>query len=91
MKSGSVPELRSDLERIDRQLVELVAERVRLARRIGRAKREDGRGPLDTGREATVIRRAAELGRDAGLEPEDVRELFWTIIGICRRAQLEEK
>lgn len=82
--------LRREIERVDREILRGVAERVRLARQIGAAKRDGQRGTLDTEREAAVLRRAAELGREAGLDPEDARELYWTLIGVCRRAQLTE-
>ena len=84
-------QLRDEIERVDREIVAAVARRVELARRIGDLKKDDRRATLDTGREAAVIRRATELGREAGLDPEAARELFWTLVGICRRAQLEER
>jgi chorismate mutase len=83
--------LRSEIERLDREIVDRVAERVRLAREIGSLKRDDARATLDPAREAAVIRTATEIGRQAGLEAEGVRELFWTLVGMCRRAQLEER
>lgn len=86
---AALEELRRQVRDVDREIVRLVAERVRLAREIGAAKRDAARGTLDPAREAAVIRHAADEGRAAGLDPDDVRELFWTLIGICRRAQLE--
>jgi chorismate mutase len=81
--------LRTQIERIDQTLVALVAERVAAARAVGRAKRQHDLPTLDPAREAAVVRRAVELARDAALDEEDVREIFWHIIGLCRRAQLE--
>lgn len=85
-----VATLRARLEALDREIVERIAERVRLAERIGRAKREAGRATLDPGREAAVIRRATSMARDAGLADEDVRDIFWHLVGLCRRAQMEK-
>ena len=81
--------LRTQIENIDRTLVGLIAERVHAARAVGRTKRDHGLPILDPGREAAVVRRAVELARDQGLSEEDVREIFWHIIGLSRRAQLE--
>ena len=39
---------------------------------------------------AEVVRRSAALARDFGLQPEEMREVFWHIIGMCRRAQTED-
>ncbi|HSH45941.1 MAG TPA: chorismate mutase [Longimicrobiales bacterium] len=86
--SAAVEQLRSRIGEVDRELVELLAERVRLAREIGDLKRNGERATLDPAREAAVIRTATQAGREAGLDPEDTRELLWTVIGICRRAQL---
>ncbi|HSJ13323.1 MAG TPA: chorismate mutase [Longimicrobiales bacterium] len=82
-------ELRQEIERIDRQLTQLIAERVRMARRIGDAKRTAGLATLDPEREAAVVRRAAALAREAGLDVETMRGIFWHLIGLSRRAQQE--
>ncbi len=90
---GSAPEellrVRGEIERIDRALIGLVAERVRLAREVGSAKRAAGLPTLDPAREAAVVRRAGAIAREAGLDDEDVRYIFWHLIGLSRRAQAE--
>lgn len=83
-------ELREEIEAIDRSIVERLDARVALARAVGQAKRRAGLPTLDPRREAAVVRRAAALGREAGLSVEDVRNIFWDVIGLCRRAQLNE-
>ena len=81
--------LRNEIERIDRELVKLIAQRVSLARAVGFEKRSAGLPTLDPAREAAIIRRSGILAREAGLGEEDVREIFWHLVGLCRRAQLE--
>ena len=83
-------ELREQIEQIDRSIIGLIGERVRLAREVGIAKHELGLPTLDPAREAAVVRRAGELAREAGLGDEDVRYIFWHLIGLSRRAQMEE-
>ena len=83
--------LRVEIERIDQELIGLIVERVQRAREVGEAKRAAGLPTLDPPREAAVVRRAGMLAREAGLADEDVREIFWHVIGLCRRAQLGEK
>jgi chorismate mutase len=81
--------LREQIEEIDHALITLIARRVHAAREVGRTKRLHGLGIMDPAREAAVVRRAVELARSEQLEEEDVREIFWHIIGLSRRAQLE--
>lgn len=88
--SEELTRLRGEIERLDRTLIELVAERVRLARRVGAAKRAAGLPTLDPAREAAVVRRAGALARETGLDDEDVRYIFWHLIGLSRRAQAED-
>ena len=88
--SAPLEVLRGEIERVDRALIALIAERVRLARRVGAEKRAAGLPTLDPAREAGVVRRAGEIAREAGLDDEDVRYVFWHLIGLSRRAQMEE-
>jgi chorismate mutase len=89
--SEGMVERRERIGAIDGELVRLIAERVRLAREIGRSKREAGAATLDPGQEAAVVRRAVERARSLGLPDEPVREVFWTLVGLCRTAQLDER
>jgi len=91
---GAMTELaliRTEIEQIDRSLIDLIAQRVRLARRVGAVKRAAGLPTLDPPREAAVVRRAGALAREAGLDDEDVRYIFWHLIGLSRRMQMEEQ
>lgn len=84
-------EIRVEIENIDRAIIDLVARRVDLARRVGKVKRAAGLPTLDPPREAAVVRRAGALAREAGLDDEDVRYIFWHLIGLSRRMQMEEQ
>lgn len=88
--AGELARLRGEIERLDRELIGLIAARVGMAREVGAAKRALGTPTLDPAREAAVVRRAGTLAREVGLADEDVRYLFWHLIGLSRRAQLEE-
>src|SRR3954466_3737228 len=78
---------RDAIETIDRQIIELLAKRLALGKRTGELKRLAGLPILDPTREAAVIRRVTGFARDAGLPSEPVREVFWQIVGMSRRAQ----
>lgn len=82
--------LREDVERVDREIVSLLARRLRLARELGALKRAAGLPLLDPQREAAIVRRAAEAAATHGVPAEPVRAIFWQIIGLCRTAQASE-
>ncbi len=91
MTLPELSQLRDEIERIDRQLIQVMAERVQLARRVGAAKRAAGLPTLDQAREAAVIRRAVGIARELELRcDEDIRQIFWLLIGLSRRAQTED-
>jgi chorismate mutase len=79
--------LRERIRQLDRALVELVGERRDLVLEVGRAKEELGLPVLDPPQEARVVRRAAELARDAGVDEELVRDVVWRIVASARDAQ----
>jgi len=81
---------REEIERIDDQLVGLLAARLAAARRTGALKREAELPVVDPLREAEVIRRVAESARAAGLPSEPIREIFWQIVEMSRRSQEAE-
>ena len=73
-------------------MIELIADRVRLAREVGTEKRAAGLPTLDPKREAAVVRRAVVLAREAGLEFDDeIRQIFGQLIGLSRRAQARDQ
>ena len=78
---------REEIERIDDQIVALLVQRLALGRRTGELKRRAGLPMIDPTREAEVIRRVAESARSAGMPSEPIREIFWQIVDMSRRAQ----
>ena len=82
--------LRAELSALDASLIELLGRRMQLARRVGAEKRAAGLPTLDPRREAQVVTSAARLGRQAGLPEEAVRDIFWPVVAMCRRAQQDD-
>jgi chorismate mutase len=78
---------RQEIEQIDHEIIALLGRRLELGKRTGDLKKTAGLPILDPTREAAVIRRVAEAAREAGLPAEAVREIFWLIVGMSRRAQ----
>lgn len=90
-RAAELERLRREIDDVDRSIVEAFTRRVAIARRIGELKEELGQPVLDPSREAAVVRRAAERARDAGLDEEAVREVFWRLVGLSRRTQRDER
>jgi chorismate mutase len=88
-EAGRLLELRAGIERVDREIVALIAQRLELARAAGPLKRALGVPVLDPAREAAIVRRAAVAAREEGVEDDAVRSVFWQLVGLCRRAQQE--
>jgi chorismate mutase len=84
---GELSLCRAEIERIDNEIIALLANRLALGKRTGELKRAAGLPILDPTREAAVIRRVTAAARDAGLPPEPIREVFWQIVGMSRREQ----
>jgi chorismate mutase/prephenate dehydrogenase len=80
-------QLRGDIERVDEALIETLARRLELAAEIGRIKEHLGLPVMDPAREAEVVRRAAALARDRGVDPELARDVFWRVIAQARVVQ----
>ena len=80
-------EIRSRILELDRTLVDLVGERRDLVLEVGRLKAAMGLSILDPAREARVVRRAAELAREHGVDEELVRDVIWRIMASARDAQ----
>jgi chorismate mutase len=86
---GELADCRSQIEEIDLKLIALLAERVALGQRTRVLKQAVGLPILDPQREAEVIRRAVVAARGKSLPIEPVRQIFWHIVGLSRRAQEE--
>jgi chorismate mutase len=80
-------DLRERIDAVDRELVRLMAARCLLASAVGERKRSSGLAMVDPPREAAVVRRAALHAREAGIDEEVIRRVFWWLIELARRTQ----
>jgi chorismate mutase/prephenate dehydrogenase len=79
--------LRTEIEDVDEELVQLIGRRRELVLAVGRIKQELGLPVLDPPREARVVRRVAEVARRLGVDEELTRDVVWRIIASAREAQ----
>jgi chorismate mutase/prephenate dehydrogenase len=83
-------DLRKDLSVIDRKLLELVAERARLASEIGNVKRGTGAPTRDFRQEREVVERARDTAQGLKLPPRLAEELMLLLIRSALAVQERE-
>ena len=86
--TGDLDDLRRAIDALDASLIDVVAERVRLAVAVAERKAMRGAPLLDPAREAEVVELAALRGEAAGLDPDEIRAFVRRLLALSRRAQL---
>jgi len=76
---------RREIDHIDDQIADLLKRRLGVVQRVGEFKRETAPGlcPIRPGREATMIRRIAELFKGTNFAPAAAAQLWRIIIGTA--------
>jgi len=87
VRASTLEEMREEIRRLDAALIEILAERLAVVRRIGELKRNQQVPVIDPAREAAVVAHVARLARARGLPEDGVRELFWRVMALSRREQ----
>jgi len=87
----TLEELRSELSAVDRQLVELIAERQRLVGEIGRTKQASGTGTRDYAREKDVLDMARAQAGEVGLDPELAENVLRELIRSSLASQERDR
>lgn len=83
--------LRDEINRLNAEIVEKLAERVRVATEIGEVKHKYGKPIVDRSREEKVLNQARTLAEDERIDPVGVEKIFRAIIELCTQAELEDE
>ena len=81
--------LRQQIDRLDDELLEILAKRMRVARDIGRYKRENGMPVVQPGRYNSLMRNRVTVGEAMGMSTEFVGSVLAAIHEESVRQQLE--
>jgi prephenate dehydrogenase len=86
-RSPELREVRDLIDDVDRQLIELLAQRAHLARRARKAKTALGHGVRDEHREHELLQRRRERAREMALPESEVGRVFEAILSLSRGVQ----
>ena len=85
-KITALKKKRNEIDLIDRKLLDLLNQRLRIAMKIGRIKKETGEKIYDSKRENEVLERLRTRNKGP-LKEKDLKKIFETIMEVCRRCQ----
>ncbi|WP_254534707.1 chorismate mutase [Halomarina litorea] len=83
----SLDELRDEIRNIDREIVELIAQRTYVADTIAGVKRDQGLSTTDEGQEAAVMDRAGENAERFEVDANMVKAIFRLLIELNKIEQ----
>ena len=83
---------RERIDGIDRQMIDLLNERMHCAQEIGRIKKAAGKPIRDPARERDVIAKikAYNQGLQGLVKDEALEELYWLLIKLTTNFEIEE-
>ena len=87
----SLDELRAEIESIDREIVERIAQRTYVAETIAEVKREQDLPTVDESQEQRVMERAGENAARFGVDDNLVKAMFRLLIELNKVEQRERR
>lgn len=87
----SLTQLREEIESIDREIVELIAQRTYVADTIASVKREQGLPTTDESQEEQVMARAGENATQFDVDANLVKAMFRLLIELNKVEQRENR
>ena len=84
-----ISQLRSQIDDLDNQLMDLLAKRMRVCREIGQYKKEHNMTVVQTGRYNEILDKRGAQGALCGMSPEFVKQAFEMIHEESVRQQIE--
>jgi len=87
----SLEDLRNELSAVDRQIVDLIAERQRVVADIGHSKRSDGTATRDYAREKDVLDRGRAQAGSLGVDPDLVESVLRQLIRTSLESQERDR
>jgi chorismate mutase len=89
MSDDSLDVIRTRLDTIDDQLVDLLGERFRLIANVSEVKQREGLDSYQPGREEAILKRVMARGIALGLNQLLLQAVFLQIFAVSKRQQEE--
>lgn len=89
-KISAIPDAREEIERIDSEIVRLLAARQECARIIGESKHAAGTNVFVPEREEALLRKLEKLAADLKIPAADIRAIFREIISASVALQMRD-
>jgi len=78
--------LREKIDKIDKELLELLSNRIQVVHQVGEIKREKGIGVFDPNREEKLLQELVQVA-PGSFDAEAIRNIFSAIVAECRRLE----
>ena len=83
----SLEDLRRKIDEADTKIVQLIAERIRIAQEIGKEKQEKGQQIEDRERERKVLENVRRIAQKKSLNQQDIENIYKQIVTVSKRGQ----
>jgi chorismate mutase/prephenate dehydratase len=83
----SIEDIRKEIDRVDEQIVKMIAGRIKIAEKIGKEKRRQGKLITDNTREIRVLDHIKDLAKQEQLSPEDAESIYRLIIASAKGSE----
>jgi len=83
----SLEDLRRKIDEADASIVRLIADRIRIAEKIGEEKRKQGKQIEDITREQQVLENVRSIAREENIDQEKVEDIYQQIISLAKSVE----
>ena len=83
----SLEDLRRKIDEADTKIVQLIAERIRIAQEIGKEKKRQRTQIEDIEREREVLENVRRIAREKNLNQEEIEDIYKQIVTVSKRRQ----
>lgn len=74
--------LRNQIDILDQELLDLIAQRINLVRSIGEKKKKNEIDIIDPDREQEIYKKLTLMAQEKGIDPETIKKIWGVLIKI---------